>query len=75
MTHQERCKHGCRNEPVEGCDLPACLHADIDQLGPVCLHCFRIKWPRPEAVVIVGAILFFSVHFAAWVMGGFSVVK
>ena len=75
MTHKERCKHGCRNEPAEGCDLPACLHADVDQLGPCCLSCFRIKWPRPESVVIAGAVIFFLAHLVYWINAGFSVVK
>ena len=75
MTHKERCKHGCRNEPVEGCDLPACPHADVDQLLFVCLSCFRIKWPRIEVVVIVGSVLFFIAQMIRWGIAGFSVVK
>ena len=64
-----------RNEPAEGCDLPACLHADVDQIGPICVRCARVKWPRPEAVVIVGAILFFGAHLIVWARAGFIVVK
>lgn len=76
MTHKQRCKHGCREKSgPTGCDLPPCLHSEADQFGPICLSCGRIKWPRIEVVVIVGAILFFAAHLAYWASVGFSVVK
>ena len=75
MNHQERCKHGCRNEPAGGCDLPACLHADVDQLGPCCLSCGRIKRPKIEYIIVVGACLYFLAQMVRWAMVGFEVIR
>lgn len=52
-----------------------CPHSEVDQLGPACLQCGRIKWPRFEVVVIVGAIIFFGAHLAYWASIGFEVAR
>lgn len=51
-----------------------CTHADVDQLGPVCLHCGRVKWPSPFAVVIVGACLYFLAQMIRWHNAGWRII-
>jgi len=52
-----------------------CPHKESDQLINVCLFCGRVDWARIEKFIIIGAVIFFSVHFAVWAYVGFLVVK
>jgi len=71
MTHQERCKHGCKTL----CDLPSCPHADVDALGPICVRCGKVEWPSPFALIIAGSIIYFIFQMVRWAQVGFLVVK
>lgn len=80
MTHKQRCKHGCRDAQgvYVGTPLHApgkCEHKESDQLGPICLWCWRVKWPRAESVVIIGAVLYFGIQMIRWSIGGFEVIR
>ena len=41
----------------------------------MCLSCGRIKRPKIEYVIVVGACLYFLAQMVRWAMVGFEVVR